>query len=40
MNFAPADIATAAYLYLIIGGVVTLVGGLIVYFNKKPKSRR
>jgi len=28
---------TAAYLFLIIGSMITLIGALVVYFSKKKK---
>lgn len=34
------NITTAAYLFLVVGGVITLIGSLIVYFNKKPKRKK
>lgn len=40
MNFTSEDIVTATYIFVIMGGIITLVGGLIVYFHKKSKSRR
>ena len=35
MNITQSDITMAAYLFLIVGGLITLYGSLIVYFNKK-----
>lgn len=40
MNFTPADVTTAAYIYLIIGGIITFVGGLTVYFYRRSKHRK
>jgi len=40
MSFTPADITTAAYIYLIIGGIITFVGGLMVYFHRRSKPRK
>lgn len=40
MNFTPADITTAAYIFLIMGGIITLIGGLTVYLHKKSKPKK
>ena len=40
MNVAQGNIVTGVYLFLIIGGLITLFGALIVYFSKKPKKRK
>lgn len=35
MNITQSDITMAAYLFLIVGGLIALYGALIVYSNKK-----
>lgn len=39
MNITQSDIIMAAYLFLIVGGLITLYGSLVVYFNNKKRSK-
>lgn len=36
----PDNITTVAYIFLVVGGVITVIGSLIVYLNKKPKRKK
>jgi len=40
MIITKEDIVIANYLFLIVGGLITLFGGLTVYFIHKPKRRK
>lgn len=40
MTISQTDLTTSLYLFLVVGGLITFFGGLIVYFNRKPKRRR
>ncbi|MDP3973817.1 MAG: hypothetical protein Q8P92_03210 [Candidatus Daviesbacteria bacterium] len=40
MNISQNDIITVAYLFLIVGGIITLFGALTVYSQKKAKRKR
>lgn len=40
MNLSQTNIITVANLFLVVGGMITLVGGIIVYFNKKKHKRK
>jgi hypothetical protein len=40
MIITKEDIIIANYLFLIVSGLITLFGGLIVYFTRKPKRKR
>lgn len=37
MNINPYDITTSAYLFLIVGGVIALVGAIVAHLNKQSK---
>jgi LPXTG-motif cell wall-anchored protein len=39
MSITQADLATGVYMFLVMGGMITLVGGLFVYFVKKSKKQ-
>jgi len=39
MNITQEDFITTAYLFLIVGGLIAMFGGLLVYFSKKPKKK-
>lgn len=40
MNITQNDIVTTMYLFLIVGGIITLFGGLTVYFNRRVHRRK
>jgi len=40
MNITQSDWITVTYLFLIVGGLITLFGGLIVWLSKKPKRHK
>lgn len=39
MSITETDITTAAYLFLIMGGLIAVWAGLLVYFQKKPRGK-
>lgn len=39
MNITQDELTLTTYLFLIVGGVFTLLGALVVYFNKGTKSK-
>ena len=39
MSITQEDIITTLYLFLIVGGIITLFGGWVAYLNKKSKRR-
>lgn len=40
MNITQDDLTITTYLFLIVGGVITLLGALVVYFNNGPKDKK
>ncbi len=40
MNINQADITTSAYLFLITGGLIVLMGAVVVFLNKKTKRKK
>jgi len=37
MTITQEEWITTSYLFLIVGGLITLFGSLIVYFSRQPK---
>lgn len=35
-----SDWTTVSYLFLVVSGIIALLGSLIVYFNRKSKTKK
>ncbi len=40
MNISQNDIVTTGYLFLVVAGIISLIGAIVVYYNNPPKKRR
>lgn len=40
MMVSQNDWITVSYLFLVVSGIIALFGSLIVYYNRKPKSKK
>lgn len=40
MNLSQFDFITTAYLFLVVGGLISLFGAIIVYLNRKSRKKR